>query len=140
MVQSVVSQPTLPITFWGYALKTVAHILNLIPTKKLGKTPSKLWNRSHHSLAHVKVWGCDAFVHHEVNDKIETRSEKCYFIGYPHKAFGYLLYKPSKNNVFVSRRRFFLQGYLTSKEASGSQIDLEEIQVKLLSNLPYTNC
>ncbi|GJX47971.1 retrotransposon protein, putative, ty1-copia subclass [Tanacetum coccineum] len=34
VVQSMMCRATLPISFWGYALETVAHILNFIPTKK----------------------------------------------------------------------------------------------------------
>ncbi|GJS46687.1 retrotransposon protein, putative, ty1-copia subclass [Tanacetum coccineum] len=35
MVRSMMCQATLPIIFWGYALETAAHILNLVPTKKM---------------------------------------------------------------------------------------------------------
>ena len=41
MVRSMMSRASLPITFWGYALETVAHILNRVPTKKVSKTLSK---------------------------------------------------------------------------------------------------
>nr|GEZ84735.1 retrotransposon protein, putative, Ty1-copia subclass [Tanacetum cinerariifolium] len=39
MVRSMMCQATLPVSFWGYALETAAHILNLVPTKKVLKTP-----------------------------------------------------------------------------------------------------
>ncbi|GJU11291.1 retrotransposon protein, putative, ty1-copia subclass [Tanacetum coccineum] len=42
MVRSMMSQATLPISFWGYALETAAHILNLVPTKKVSKTPFEI--------------------------------------------------------------------------------------------------
>nr|GEV10484.1 hypothetical protein [Tanacetum cinerariifolium] len=35
MVRSMMSQTTLPKSFWDYALETAAHILNMVPTKKL---------------------------------------------------------------------------------------------------------
>ena len=41
MVRSMMSRAALPITFWGYALETAAHILNRVPTKKVSKTLSK---------------------------------------------------------------------------------------------------
>ena len=127
MVRSMMSRATLPISFWGYALETAAHILNLVHTKKVAKTASEMWSGTRPSLAHVKVWGCEAFFRREANDKLEPRSEKCYFIGYPQKSFGYLFYKPSENKVFVARRGFFLERDLISKEDSGSHIDLEEL-------------
>ncbi|GJU25310.1 retrotransposon protein, putative, ty1-copia subclass [Tanacetum coccineum] len=43
MVQSTMCRATLPISFWGYALETAAHILKLVPTKKVSKTPFEMW-------------------------------------------------------------------------------------------------
>ena len=87
-----------------------------------------MWSGTRPSLAHIKVWGCEAFIHCEANDKLEPRSEKCYFIGYPQNSFGYLFYKPSENKAFVARRGFFIERDLISKKDSGSHIDLEELQ------------
>ena len=67
-------------------------------------------------------------MHLEAQEKLEPGSERCYFVGYPTDSFGYLFYKPSENKVFVARRAVFLERELMSKEASGSRIDLEEIQ------------
>nr|GFB15072.1 zinc finger, CCHC-type [Tanacetum cinerariifolium] len=39
MVRSMMSQTTLPKSFWDYALETVARILNMVLTKKVEKTP-----------------------------------------------------------------------------------------------------
>ncbi|KAJ9561476.1 hypothetical protein OSB04_006636 [Centaurea solstitialis] len=128
MVRSMMSRTALPISFWGYALETAARVLNLVPTKKVSKTPSEIWSGEVSSLAYLKVWGCEAYVRREAQDKLEPRSERCYFVGYPTNSFGYLFYKPSENKVFVARRAWFLERELISKETSGSQIDLEEIQ------------
>ncbi|GKD40632.1 hypothetical protein Tco_1260839 [Tanacetum coccineum] len=38
MVRSMISQTTLPKSFWDYALETAARILNMVPTKKVEKT------------------------------------------------------------------------------------------------------
>ncbi|KAI3739156.1 hypothetical protein L2E82_29553 [Cichorium intybus] len=128
MVRSMMSRASLPIHFWGYALETAAHILNLVPTKKVAKTPHEMWTGKVPSLAHIKVWGCEAFVRRDTSDKLAERSERCYFIGYPKQSFGYLFYRPSEDVVFVARRGFFRERELISKEDSGSTIDLEEIQ------------
>ncbi|KAI3780854.1 hypothetical protein L2E82_10847 [Cichorium intybus] len=42
MVRSMMSRASLPIHFWGYAIETAAHILNLVPTKKVVKTPHEI--------------------------------------------------------------------------------------------------
>ncbi|GJW41288.1 retrotransposon protein, putative, ty1-copia subclass [Tanacetum coccineum] len=39
MVRSMMSQTTLPKSFWDYALESAARILNMVPTKKVDKTP-----------------------------------------------------------------------------------------------------
>ena len=128
MVRSMMSRASLPMSFWGYALQSAAHILNLVPTKKVSKTPFEMWNGTKPSLEHIKVWGCEVFVRRETHDKLESRSERCRFIGYPHGAFGYIMYHPIEDKVFVTRRGVFLERDMISKEASGSEIDLEEIQ------------
>ena len=43
MVQSMMSQTDLPTSFWGYALKTAAFLLNRTPTKAVEKTPYEIW-------------------------------------------------------------------------------------------------
>ena len=62
IVRSMTSQAFLSILFWGYALETAAQILNLFLTKKVAKTPYDMWTTKVPSLAHIKVWGCEAFM------------------------------------------------------------------------------
>ncbi|GJX81638.1 retrotransposon protein, putative, ty1-copia subclass [Tanacetum coccineum] len=103
MVRSMMSRATLSISFWGYALETAVHILDLVPTKKV-------------------------YVRQEAQDKLEARSKKCLFVSYPEESFGYLFYKLKDNVVFVARRGVFLEREMISKEDSGSKIELEKIQ------------
>ncbi|GJT80337.1 retrotransposon protein, putative, ty1-copia subclass [Tanacetum coccineum] len=44
MVRSMMSQTTLPKSFWDYALESAARILNMVPTKKVEKTPYEVWH------------------------------------------------------------------------------------------------
>nr|GEW88468.1 retrotransposon protein, putative, Ty1-copia subclass [Tanacetum cinerariifolium] len=131
MVRSMMSRATLPISFWGYALDTATHILNLVPPKKVSKTPFEMWKGKRPSLRHIKVWGCEVYVRREAQDKLEARSEKCIFFGYPEDSFGYLLYKLKENVVFVSQRGVFLEREMISKEDNGCKIYLEEIPVSV---------
>nr|GFB86663.1 retrovirus-related Pol polyprotein from transposon TNT 1-94 [Tanacetum cinerariifolium] len=41
MVRSMFNLTTLPLSFWDYALKSAVRILNMVPTKKVDKTPYK---------------------------------------------------------------------------------------------------
>ncbi|GJR03817.1 retrotransposon protein, putative, ty1-copia subclass [Tanacetum coccineum] len=101
MVRSMMSQTTLPKSFWDYALESAACILNMVPTKKVDKTPYEIWH---------------------------GQAPKCIFIGYPKETMGYSFYNPSENKVFVARNAEFFESNLIDQEASGSLEDLEIIQ------------
>ena len=58
MVRSMMSNSSLPISLWMYALKTATYLLNRIPSKAVQKTPFELWTGRKPSLRHLHVWGC----------------------------------------------------------------------------------
>ncbi|GJS08882.1 retrotransposon protein, putative, ty1-copia subclass [Tanacetum coccineum] len=99
MVRSMMSQTTLPKSFWDYALESAARILNMVPTKKVEKTPYEVWYGQAPKLSYLKVWGCEALVKRDTltkPDKLEPRSIKCIFVGYPKETIGII---PSKLDV-----------------------------------------
>ncbi|GKA99274.1 retrotransposon protein, putative, ty1-copia subclass, partial [Tanacetum coccineum] len=53
IVRSMMSQATLPISFWVYALETATHILNFVPTKKVSKTPFEMWKGKQESYGYL---------------------------------------------------------------------------------------
>ncbi|GJY46977.1 retrotransposon protein, putative, ty1-copia subclass [Tanacetum coccineum] len=123
MVRSMMSQTTLPKSFWDYALETAARILNMVPTKKVEKTPYEVWHGQAPKLSYLKVWGCEALVKRDTltkPDKLEPRSIKCIFIGYPKETMGYSFYYPPENKVLVARNAKFLENSLITQEASGN--------------------
>nr|GEV74566.1 retrotransposon protein, putative, Ty1-copia subclass [Tanacetum cinerariifolium] len=127
----MMSQTTLPKSFWDYALDTVARILNMVSTKKVEKTPYKIWHGQAPKLSYLKVWGCEALVKRDTLtklDKLEPRSIKCIFIGYPKETMGYSFYYPPENKVLVARNAEFLENSLITQAASRSLEDLEIIQ------------
>nr|GEU87382.1 retrovirus-related Pol polyprotein from transposon TNT 1-94 [Tanacetum cinerariifolium] len=131
MVRSMMSQTTLPKSFWDYALETAARILNMVLTKKVEKTPYEVWHGQAPKLSYLKVWGYEVLVKRDIltkPDKLELRSIKCIFIGYPKKTMGYSFYYLPKNKVFVAWNSKFLESSLITQEASGSLKDLEIIQ------------
>nr|GFA24035.1 zinc finger, CCHC-type [Tanacetum cinerariifolium] len=130
MVRSMMSQTTLPKSFWDYALETVARILNMVPTKKVDKTPYEIWHGQAPNLSYLEVWGCEAFVKRDTltkPDKLDPRSFKCIFVGYPKETIGYSFYSPSENKVFVAQNAEFLESKLLDLKASGGVEDLELI-------------
>ena len=62
-------------------------------------------------------------------DKLEPKSEKCVFIGYPKKTVGYTFYHRSEGKTFVAENGYFLQKEFLSKEVSGRKVELDEVTV-----------
>ena len=55
-VRSLLSDAKLPKSFWGEALNTVAHVINLTPTTTLeGHVPDKVWYGRDVSYDHLHV-------------------------------------------------------------------------------------
>nr|GEZ12858.1 putative retrotransposon Ty1-copia subclass protein [Tanacetum cinerariifolium] len=52
----MMSQTTLPKSFWDYAIEIAARILNMVLTKKVEKTPYEAMNVEMQSLKDNKVW------------------------------------------------------------------------------------
>ena len=66
-------------------------------------TPYELWFGKKPKLSFLKVWVCDAYVKKLQPDKLEPKSEKCVFIGYPKETVGYTFYQRSKGKIFVAK-------------------------------------
>ena len=126
MVRSMMSISEFPISFWGYALETAIYLLNRVPTKSVPKTPYELWTGKKPSLKHVRVWGCPAHVKKLNVDKLESRTDRCLFIGYPKMMFGYYFYNPKEQKVVVSRNATFLEEDYIFNE-NRTKVVLEEI-------------
>ncbi|GKD30519.1 hypothetical protein Tco_1241297, partial [Tanacetum coccineum] len=47
------------------------------------------------------VWGCEAHVKRHTPDKLQQRSVKCIFVGYPKETMGYYFYYPPENKIVV---------------------------------------
>ena len=109
MVRSMMSQADLPLSFWGYALETVAFTLNWVPTKSVEKTPYKMWNGKCPGLSFLKVWRCEAYVKRLMSDKLTPKSDKCFFVGYLRETKGYYFYNQAEGKVFVAHNGVFLE-------------------------------
>ena len=102
-MRSMMSLTDLPLSFWGYALETAAFRLNRAPSKSVETTPYELWLGKKPKLLFLTVWACDAYVNKLQPDKIEPKSEKCVFIGYPKGTIGYTFHHISKGKTLLLR-------------------------------------
>jgi len=55
MVKLMISYSDLPNSIWGYALETVAYIINLISSKSILSTPTEPRAGRKSSLKHVRI-------------------------------------------------------------------------------------
>ena len=62
-------------------------------------------------------------------DKIEPKSKKCVFIGYPKETVGYTFYHRSEGKIFVAKNGSFLEKEFLSKEVDGRKVELDEVIV-----------
>nr|GEX04724.1 hypothetical protein [Tanacetum cinerariifolium] len=61
-VRSMMNLTHMPKSFWGYALKSIARILNMVPTKKFEMMPYDIWHEKALELSYLRVWGCEALM------------------------------------------------------------------------------
>jgi hypothetical protein len=128
MVRSMMSNATLPKSFWGYALETAARTINMVPSKSVEKTPYELWFGKVPNMSYLKIWGCEVFVKRSTSGKLDPKSDKCFFVGYPKETKGYYFYHQAENKIVVARVGVFLEKQFLAKERSGSNVILEEIR------------
>ncbi|GJR57757.1 retrovirus-related pol polyprotein from transposon TNT 1-94 [Tanacetum coccineum] len=128
MVRSMMNLTTLLLSFWDYALESATRILNMVPTKKVDKTPYELWYGKFPNLSYLKVWGCEVLVKRDTPDRLQQRSVKCIFIGYPKEMMSYYFYFPPENKIVVARYAELFKKNLITQEVSRRAMDLEEIQ------------
>ena len=99
----------LPLSFWGYALETATFNLNRASSKSVETTPYELCFGNKPKLSFLKVWRCDAYVKKLQPEKLEPKSEKCVFIGYPKETIGYTFYLGPEGKIFVAKDGSFLE-------------------------------
>jgi hypothetical protein len=63
-----------------------------------------------------------------MSDKLEPKSDKYFFVGYPNETRDYYFYYPSKNKIIVARHAVFFEKEFLSRESSRSEASLEEVQ------------
>ncbi|GJW85559.1 retrotransposon protein, putative, ty1-copia subclass [Tanacetum coccineum] len=96
IVRLIMCLTTLPLSFWDYALESAARILNMVPTKKVDKTPYELWHGKVHNLSYLK------------------------------ETMGYYFYYPPENKIVVERYADFLENDFILQKESGRNVELDD--------------
>jgi len=97
------------------------------------KNPQEVWNGKKPSLSHIRVFGCDAYVHvpKEKRTKLDSKFEKCLFIGYKDGLEGYKLWNPITRKVVYNRDVVFREvKYVIKHEVQRKELEKIEFELK----------
>ncbi|RDX85891.1 hypothetical protein CR513_32846, partial [Mucuna pruriens] len=111
-VRCMLSEARLPKHFWGEALYTAVHVINLSLVVALNtEVPNKIWFGKDVKYDHLRVFGCKAFVHvpKDERSKLDMKTRQCIFIGYGHDEYGYRMYDPVEKKLVRSRDVQFME-------------------------------
>jgi len=111
-VRCMLSNAKLPKHFWGEALYTMMHVINLTLTMILdSEVPNKIWFGKNVSYDHLLVFDCKAFVHipRDERCKLDAKTRQGIFIGYGEDEFGYRFYDPVEKKLVRSRDVQFMK-------------------------------
>ena len=99
-------------------VNTACYLKNRSPTLALvNKTPHEVWSGKKPSIAHLKVFVCDAFMHvpKEKMRKLDNKEKKCIFVGYKDGIKCYKLWNLVTRKIVYSRDVIFKEVKNTSK-------------------------
>lgn len=95
--------------FWSEAVQTAVYLINRSPTSSLdGKLPAALRYEMKPDIGKLKVFGCIAYLRlpkELISGKFDSRSPKCYFIGYCPN--GYKFWSLEERKIVFGRDAIF---------------------------------
>ena len=116
-------------------METTCYLENRSPTSTfVDKTPQEVCTGNKPSIKHLKVFGCDAYVHvpKDERGKLDNEAEKCIFIGYKYGMKGYKLWNLVTKKIVYSRDVEFREvKELPRKEVTPMEKELEKIEFEL---------
>ena len=88
--------------FWVEAVETACYLVNRSPSSASeDKTSHEVWTGKKPSLSHLRVFGCDAYIHvpKEKRTKLDNKSKRCIFTRYKDGLKGYKLWNLETRKV-----------------------------------------
>lgn len=116
----------LPETFWANAVSTAAYLLNRGPSVPIKfRLPKEVWSGKVVKLSLIKVFGCVSYVHidFDARNKLEAKSNKCFFIGYGDKKYGYWFWDAQNRKIVRSRNVIFNEQVLYKDRDRTERVD-----------------
>ena len=124
MTRSLLMHAKLPVYFWEFAILTAVYLRNkCITTVNKTKTPDEIFSGKKPYIKHLKVFGCDAYMHIQKTKKLDKQSIKCIFIGYSTQNMAYKLYNIETRRIEISRDVIFNETQFTAAQSLPSKDD-----------------
>ena len=104
--RSMLIDGKLPYRFWAEALSTAVYLRNRSLTRAVdGLTPCEAWTGKKPDVAHMRVFGCEAYAHIPKDErrKLDPKARKSILLGYGEETKGYRLYNIERKKIFHSR-------------------------------------
>ena len=114
-VRATLYYAKLPLYLWAEAVATVVYCRNRSPTSSLkGVTPFERFFTVKPNVEHLRVFGCTAYVliPDEKRRKLDPKSMKGVFVGYPEGSKGYKIFIPETRRMIRSRDVKFVESSL----------------------------
>ena len=102
----MLSYAKLPKSFWGDTVKTTINIINISPSVQLdGDVLQEVWSGRKVPYNHLKVFGCQAFVHipRDKRTKLDLKTNECIYLGSPRGEFRYRLWDLTNRKIVKSQ-------------------------------------
>jgi transposase InsO family protein len=121
--------------FWVEAAATAVYLQNRTATTAVdGKTPYEALFDERPNASHLKVFGCDVYVH--VPDarrrKLDDKSVACRFLGYGEDVKAYKVYDPATKRIFSTRDVVFKESCFGAYKLE----DLSEFNIYEIDDIP----
>jgi hypothetical protein len=110
--RAMLSYANLDSSFWAEAVNTANYCKNRSPTVAVNNiTPYEAWTGQKPDLAHMKIFGCLAYMHvpKQQRKKWNDKAKEMIFVGYSHESKGYRLMDPSTLKVTEAKDVIFLE-------------------------------
>ena len=143
--RSMLYHAKLPLTFWAEAVNTAVYVRNRSPTVSLkSKTPFEHWFQKKPDVSHMRVFGSLCFVHipDSERQKLDAKSYKGIFVGYPEQTKGYKVYNLASGkfartrNVIFDENNFHSFGKAPRKEEIVNVVFPEDVYFDADNSVP----
>lgn len=106
--RSMLYARNVPLNLWAEAVSCAVYLLNRTSSSQTPNiTPMEMWSGVKPSLDHVRIFGCEGYVHvpDQKRNKLDCKSHKMMLVGYDHT--NYKMYDSTTKRITISRNVIF---------------------------------